>query len=73
MVIKPMDLTRNSLNKKVKVTSRDGREFIGILSSYDESLNLVLKEAEEIYDGQTKRRGVVILKGGNTTFISKIQ
>lgn len=72
MVTKPMDLIQNSLKKRVKVRTRDGREFTGKLESFDESLNLVLKEAEELTEGDPKKRGTMVIKGGNTVYLNRI-
>ena len=72
MVTKPMDMVQKSLNKKVRVGTRDGREFTGKLESYDDSLNLVLEDAEELIAGGKKSRGTLVLKGGNTVYIDKI-
>ena len=38
--------------------------------SFDQHLNLVLDEAEEIKDNKTRRLGMIIVRGDNVVFIS---
>ncbi len=71
MVIKPFDLMQKSLNKKVKIRTKDGREFVGKLTSFDDSLNLVLEDAEEVTDKERKDRGELVIKGGNIVYMNK--
>ncbi|MEE8358928.1 MAG: LSM domain-containing protein [Candidatus Hydrothermarchaeales archaeon] len=71
MVIKPFDLMQKSLNKKVTIRTKDGREFTGKLTSFDDSLNLVLEDAEEVADKGRKDRGTMVIKGGNIVYMNK--
>lgn len=57
------------LNQRVRVTSKDGREFKGVLINYDEHMNLVLSDVETS-DG--KKHQLVIIKGGNISDISSV-
>lgn len=59
------------LNMVVTVSVKDGRKFRGKLTQYDEHMNLLLEDAEEISEAgpQTKRK-LVLLKGGNVLDVS---
>jgi U6 snRNA-associated Sm-like protein LSm3 len=46
-VEEPLDLVRLSLDERVVVKCRGGRELRGVLHSYDQHLNLVLGAVEE--------------------------
>jgi small nuclear ribonucleoprotein (snRNP)-like protein len=71
MAIRPFDLIHRSLKKEVLVLMKDGRNFSGKVSSYDENLNLCLSEAKEIGDGGREFKSIV-LKGGNIVSISPV-
>ncbi len=60
------DLAR-FLNQRIRVTSKDGREFKGVLINYDEHMNLVLSDVEA---PNGKKHQLVIIKGGNVSDIS---
>jgi small nuclear ribonucleoprotein len=73
---RPLDVLNASLNKRVIVHLRGGREYRGTLDGYDHPhLNLVLKQAEEVTrvgtpDEQTTKRELVIVRGDNIIYIS---
>ncbi|MEM2878738.1 MAG: LSM domain-containing protein [Candidatus Hadarchaeales archaeon] len=56
------------LNSTVIVTVKDGRKFRGKLVQYDEYMNLLMENVEEI--GKEGRRAVVLIKGGNVGELS---
>lgn len=59
------------LNSVVVVTAKDGRKFRGKLTQYDEHMNLVLEDTEEISEkGTVAKYKLVLLKGGNVSAIS---
>jgi len=59
------------LNSVVLVTAKDGRKFRGKLTQYDEHMNLVLEDTEELSDeGPVAKYKLVLLKGGNVSAIS---
>ncbi len=64
------NLLKSSLNKQVLVKLKGGRELRGVLKSYDQHLNLMLDEAEEVREGKTRRLGRVIVRGDNVVLIS---
>ena len=72
----PLDILNASLNKRVIVHLRGGREYRGTLDGYDHPhLNLVLKQVDEVLhvgrpDETTSKRETVIVRGDNIIYIS---
>jgi len=48
-VEEPLDLIRLSLNERISVKCRGGRELKGQLHGYDQHLNMVLGQCEETH------------------------
>lgn len=69
---KPLEILHRSLNARVIVELRGKIGYRGILDGYDiPHLNLVLKNAEEIVDGNVvAKRDKVIVRGDNIIYIS---
>jgi small nuclear ribonucleoprotein len=66
----PLDVLEKSINQKLSLLLKDGRSIEGKLTGYDEYMNMVLDEVEEI-NSETKRRlGTIILRGNNVVSIS---
>jgi len=67
---KPIDLEK-LLKTTITVRVRDGRRLKGLLSQYDEYMNLLLENVEE-YSGEeiTGRHKLMVVKGGNVQVIS---
>lgn len=67
---KPIDLEK-LLNVKVVVRVKDGRMLKGLLTQYDEYMNLLLEGVEE-YSGDelVGRHKLMVVKGGNVQAIS---
>jgi small nuclear ribonucleoprotein len=59
-----------SLNQIVLVELRGGRGVRGKLFSFDQHMNLVLEDAEEISGNQGKKLGTIIVRGDNVVLIS---
>ncbi|MCD6369185.1 MAG: RNA-binding protein [Thermoproteales archaeon] len=59
-----------SLGTTVLVKLKGGREVRGILRSFDQHLNLVLDEAEEIKNNRSRRLGTIIVRGDNVILVS---
>ncbi len=70
--MKPLEVIHDSLVKRVIVELRGGKEYRGILEGYDHPhLNLILRNAEEIVNGEKKREvEKVIVRGDNIIYIS---
>lgn len=69
---KPLKILHESLNNRVIVELRSGRAFHGILDGYDvPHMNLVLKNADELKDGEQKdKHNSVIVRGDNIIYVS---
>ena len=68
---RPLDVLGRALNSQVLIKLKGGREFRGVLESFDMHMNLVLNDAEELESGESSRRlGVVLIRGDNIVYIS---
>ena len=68
---RPFDVLNNSLNGNVLVRLKGGIEVRGTMASYDVHMNLVLENAEQLENGELKRKlGTMLLRGDNIVFIS---
>ena len=68
---KPLDTLRGSLGNPVIVALKGKREYRGTLDGYDPHMNLVLKQAEVVLDGETKERvDTILVRGDNVIYIS---
>ncbi len=61
-----------SLGSTVLVRLRGGKILRGVLQGYDQHMNLVLEQAEEIsYDNSSQKRlGMIVIRGDNVMMIS---
>jgi len=61
----------NSVGNIVLVKLRGAAEVRGKLKSYDQHLNIVLEDAEEILqDGSSRKLGTIIIRGDTVLLIS---
>lgn len=68
---KPLSLLSKTLNKPVIVELKGNKGFRGILDGFDQHMNVVLKNAEELEGGEVKRKlEMAIVRGDNVIFIS---
>jgi small nuclear ribonucleoprotein len=58
------------LNTNVLVKLKGGRTVKGILKSYDQHLNLILADAEEINTKGSRTLGLILVRGDNVVMIS---
>jgi small nuclear ribonucleoprotein len=64
-------ILEESLEKVVLVRLRGGRSLRGKLKGFDQHLNIVLEETDDITDSnEVKRLGVIIVRGDNVVLIS---
>ncbi len=70
-MIKPLSVLSQSVNKNVIVELKGKREYRGVLDGYDPHMNVVLKNAEEIVNGESvKKHAIAIVRGDNVIYIS---
>ena len=71
---KPLELLSKSLDKRVLIKLKGGRELRGKLRGYDQHMNLVLEEAEEVRKVEDQKQvlnvGTIIVRGDNVIIIS---
>jgi small nuclear ribonucleoprotein len=64
-------MLEDSLNKMVLVRLRGGRSLRGKLHGFDQHMNLVLEDAEDISNSEsTEKLGVIVVRGDNVIIIS---
>lgn len=59
-----------SLNQLVLVELKGGRGVRGKLFSFDQHMNLVLEDAEEISSNEGRKLGTIIVRGDNVVLVS---
>ncbi|MDJ0270546.1 MAG: LSm family protein [Aigarchaeota archaeon] len=60
-----------SLGNTVLVKLRNGRMLRGLLQGYDQHMNLVLENAEEVIDENSANKlGTIVVRGDNIIMIS---
>ena len=68
-MIMPMKMLEESLNKRVALLLKDNRVLEGVLSGYDEYMNMVLDEVEASSENVTRKLGTVVIRGSNVVRI----
>ncbi|MEM0505402.1 MAG: LSm family protein [Sulfolobales archaeon] len=63
-------LLQESVGSTVLIKLRGGKELRGILRSFDQHLNLVIEDAEEVASDSSRRLGTVVIRGENVLLIS---
>jgi len=66
----PLGVMQSLLQKNVSLLLKDNTVLEGILQSYDEFMNVVLTDTEEITADTRRKLGTVILRGNNVVRIS---
>lgn len=70
-MMKPLAVLNKSINQQVIVELKGKRGYRGVLDGYDPHMNLVLKNAEETFEGQVIRKiEQTIVRGDNVIYIS---
>lgn len=68
---RPFDLLNNSMHKSVLVRLKGTRHLRGKLMAFDQHMNLVMDETEELEADEVKSKiGTVIVRGDNILYIS---
>ena len=70
-MMKPLSVLQASADKNVIVELKGKREYRGVLDGYDPHMNIVLKNADEMFEGEVIRKlSTVIVRGDNVIYIS---
>ena len=68
MAVKVLD---ESINKKVLIKLKGGKTITGMLQVFDQHMNLLLDQSEEIpSEGDSKSLGSIVVRGDNVVMIS---
>ncbi|MEM0025770.1 MAG: LSm family protein [Zestosphaera sp.] len=65
-------LLSENLGKLILVKLRGNKLLRGVLRSFDQHLNIVLEDAEEILENNSRKLGVVVIRGENIIFMSPV-
>jgi small nuclear ribonucleoprotein len=68
---RPLDALNKARGKRIIVELKNEKQYIGTLNAFDIHINIVLEDAEEMVNGEVKRKiGVVFIRGDTITIIS---
>ena len=68
---RPFDLLDGAKGKRVLVHLKSQREIVGTLVTFDMHINMVLEDADEMENGETRRKlGNVFIRGDTVVFVS---
>jgi small nuclear ribonucleoprotein len=68
MAVKVLD---ESVGRVVLIKMKGGKVIRGLLRGFDQHMNLLLEESEEVLDeGKTNKLGTIVVRGDNVVIIS---
>ncbi|MFQ6134684.1 MAG: LSM domain-containing protein [Nitrososphaerales archaeon] len=67
MAIRVLD---ESVGETVLIKLKGGKIIRGVLEGFDQHMNLVLKESEEVTEEGSKNLGTIVVRGDNVVLIS---
>ncbi len=71
---RPLNALNDARDGRVVVELKNNKQYIGTLKAFDIHINVVLENAEEIFEGEVRRKlGVVFIRGDTITIISPEQ
>lgn len=68
-MVLPLNALEKSINRRISLLLKDNRTLEGKLVGYDDYMNMVLEDTEEMKDEQVRRIGTVVLRGNNVVSI----
>lgn len=69
-MVLPLNVLEKTLNRKLSLLLKDGRILEGTLIGFDDYMNMVLEDTEELKEDNQRRLGTVVLRGNNIISIS---
>ncbi len=70
-IMKPLEVLQATLRQRVLVEIKGGRSYRGTLEGFDQHMNLVLAQAEEVgREGTTPHPGRTLVRGDSVIYIS---
>jgi small nuclear ribonucleoprotein len=69
-MVLPLNVLEKTLNRKLSLLLKDGRILEGTLVGFDDYMNMVLEDTEELKEDNQRRLGTVVLRGNNIITIS---
>lgn len=68
---RPLDALNDAKNKRVLLELKNGRQLVGVLKAFDIHINVVLEGAEELVNGEVKRKlNNLFIRGDTIILIS---
>ncbi|MFC1768876.1 LSM domain-containing protein [Nanoarchaeota archaeon] len=68
---RPLDALNRARDKRVIIELKNQKQLVGTLKAFDIHINIVLDNADEIADGEVKRKlGTVFVRGDTIILIS---
>ncbi len=68
---RPLDLLNSSKGKEILVQLKGDKQLVGTLLAFDIHINVVMDNAKELVDNETKRNiGLAFIRGDTIVFIA---
>ncbi len=68
---RPLDALNRARGNRVILELKNGKQYVGVLKAFDIHINTVLDDAEEMENGEIKRKlGTIFVRGDTIILIS---